>query len=55
MSACEICWAEASNQVMLLGGSVVDRYRKLIELSPARHSEANEIPDEEPTDEEPTS
>ena len=27
MSACEICWQRASMDVLLRGGSVVDRYR----------------------------
>ena len=28
MSACEMCWTEATRKVMLLGGSTADRYRK---------------------------
>lgn len=30
VAACEECWAEANWQVMVLGGSVVARYQKLI-------------------------
>jgi hypothetical protein len=30
VSACEKCWQEANRQVLLLGGSVVDRYLKLV-------------------------
>lgn len=29
MPACEACWAEAQRQVVLLGGSVADRYHQL--------------------------
>jgi len=38
MSACEECWTEANHQVMLFGGSVVERYRKLITESPDEHT-----------------
>lgn len=37
MTACETCWAAAQQDVMLLGGSVVDRYRQRID-------EANGVP-----------
>lgn len=30
MAACEECWAAAQRDVMLLGGSVVDRYQRRI-------------------------
>lgn len=34
MSACEECWADAQRDVMFLGGSVVDHYRRRIESQP---------------------
>jgi hypothetical protein len=39
MSACEVCWTEASRQALMLGGSTVDRYRKLLAENPDGHPE----------------
>lgn len=41
MTACEQCWTEANRQVFLLGGSVVERYRKLIAASPLHPVESD--------------
>ena len=47
MAVCEQCWTEASREVMLFGGSVVDRYRKLIAAFPDGHGDADKLPNEE--------
>lgn len=34
MSACEICWAEASRKALMLGGTTVERYLAELDAHP---------------------
>lgn len=47
MSACEVCWAEASRKALMLGGSTVEHYQRELELHPEH---ATPTPDREEAD-----
>lgn len=40
MTACETCWALASQRAMLLGGAAADRYREVLAEHPTGHTAA---------------
>lgn len=46
MAACEKCWRDASRDALLLGGSVADHYRRLLDERKGRPcSEAEQLGD----------
>lgn len=49
MSACEICWTEASRKALTLGGSTVDRYRAELAAHPEHGDHAEPRPWDEVT------
>lgn len=46
MSACEICWAEASRKAIMLGGFTAEYYHRELDAHPEHAAENNEREEE---------